>query len=189
MSDAALAMALRNIPSDLQAKLIAAAPADRASMLSAFLLQKVAPGGTKAKIAGTIDSALSIFAGATSFGDPMMNSHGNGRPLQELLGVDSRDPTYLGITKYIGVGTDIGAGLMTAGGAYTGTKAGMTCGGDVSVRPGQITADSGPLRARMGIPPANMLNPQAHHDLPQAERFEAFWDRAGLDIDYPAFGR
>jgi hypothetical protein len=50
-------------------------------------------------------------------------------------------------------------------------------------------APKGGLRARMGDPPSGMLRPQAHHDLPQAPRFKPHWDRAGLDIDDPAFGR
>lgn len=45
------------------------------------------------------------------------------------------------------------------------------------------------LRARMGDPPSGMIKPQAHHDLPQADRFQPHWNRAGLDIDDPAFGR
>ena len=48
---------------------------------------------------------------------------------------------------------------------------------------------TGGLRARMGNPPSGMIKPQAHHDLPQAERFRPHWDRVGLDIDDPAFGR
>jgi RHS repeat-associated protein len=45
------------------------------------------------------------------------------------------------------------------------------------------------LRQRMGTPPASMTNPQAHHDLPQADRFKPHWNREGLDIDDPAHGR
>jgi len=50
-------------------------------------------------------------------------------------------------------------------------------------------APRGGLRARMGDPPSGMIRPQAHHDLPQADRFRPHWSRAGLDIDDPAFGR
>ena len=46
---------------------------------------------------------------------------------------------------------------------------------------------TGPLRSRMGNPPAAMKNPQAHHDLPQA--FRQKFEKAGLDIENPAFGR
>ena len=47
----------------------------------------------------------------------------------------------------------------------------------------------GELRARMGRPPSGMINPQAHHDLPQADRFLKQWEHAGLDIHDPAHGR
>jgi len=48
---------------------------------------------------------------------------------------------------------------------------------------------NGSLRDRMGQPPANMKNPQAHHDLPQAQRFQKHWDRNELDIEDPTHGR
>jgi len=41
----------------------------------------------------------------------------------------------------------------------------------------------------MGDHPSGMIKPQAHHNLPQAERFRHHWNRTGLDIDDPAFGR
>jgi len=120
MSYSAVSAALRNIPDELTERLIAANAGDRASMLYGFLTQgATASGSTKAKIAGSLDTAFSIFAGSTAFGNPMMNSHGNGGLFQELLGVDSRDPTYLGITKHIETGTQIGATVMVMGGAYT----------------------------------------------------------------------
>ena len=50
-------------------------------------------------------------------------------------------------------------------------------------------AQKGKLRTRMGDPPSFMIKPQAHHDLPQAPRFQKYWDRAKLDISDPAFGR
>jgi hypothetical protein len=34
-----------------------------------------------------------------------------------------------------------------------------------------------------------MINPQAHHDLPKADRFKSQWDRVGLDNDDPLYGR
>ena len=43
------------------------------------------------------------------------------------------------------------------------------------------------LRDRMRAPPANMKRPQAHHDLPQ--KFRNKFEKAGLDIDDPAYGR
>ena len=47
----------------------------------------------------------------------------------------------------------------------------------------------GTLRDRLGDPPPGMQNAQAHHDLPQARRFREHWERAGLDINDPAYGR
>jgi hypothetical protein len=55
-------------------------------------------------------------------------------------------------------------------------------------RPG-ASAPRGTLRARMGDPPPGMIRPQAHHDLPQASRFQRHWDRVRLDNNDPRFGR
>jgi hypothetical protein len=51
----------------------------------------------------------------------------------------------------------------------------------------ECATKSGPLRTRMGDPPAGMRKPQAHHDLSQ--KFRDRFERAGLDIDDPAHGR
>jgi hypothetical protein len=45
------------------------------------------------------------------------------------------------------------------------------------------------LKDRLGKPPPYLKNPEAHHDLPQAPRFQGQWNRAGLDINDPAYGR
>jgi hypothetical protein len=58
---------------------------------------------------------------------------------------------------------------------------------DYNVTGEAAASERGPLRGRMGNPPAGMQNPQAHHDLPQAFRDQ--FERAGLDIDNPAYGR
>jgi RHS repeat-associated protein len=50
-------------------------------------------------------------------------------------------------------------------------------------------APKGKLRDRMGEPPKGMKKPEAHHDLPQADRFKSHWEREGLDINDPAHGR
>lgn len=39
----------------------------------------------------------------------------------------------------------------------------------------------------MGEPPAGMLKPQAHHDLPQ--KFASKFEAKGIDINDPAYGR
>lgn len=54
---------------------------------------------------------------------------------------------------------------------------------------GWLVHNRNTLRDRMGKPPKGMVNPQAHHDLPQAPRFQKHWNRAGLDNNDPAFGR
>ncbi|MYG14999.1 MAG: hypothetical protein F4207_01040, partial [Gemmatimonadetes bacterium] len=51
------------------------------------------------------------------------------------------------------------------------------------------TGAKGTLRDRLGDPPPGMENAQAHHDLPQARRFRKHWERAGLDINNPSYGR
>jgi hypothetical protein len=38
-------------------------------------------------------------------------------------------------------------------------------------------------------PPTGMKNPQAHHDLPQAEEFRKYFDKANLNINDPRYGR
>jgi hypothetical protein len=45
------------------------------------------------------------------------------------------------------------------------------------------------LRNRMGDPPAHMKKAEAHHDLPEAPKFQEHWDRVGLDINDPKYGR
>jgi|GEM_PF-3123679 len=47
----------------------------------------------------------------------------------------------------------------------------------------------GSLRNNLGDPPSGLQRPQAHHDLPQADRFKEHWERAGLDNDNAAYGR
>src|SRR5208282_2440246 len=54
---------------------------------------------------------------------------------------------------------------------------------------GEVQATKGSLRDRLADPPSNLKNPEAHHDLPQAPRFQEQWDRAGLDVNDPANGR
>ena len=51
------------------------------------------------------------------------------------------------------------------------------------------TGAKGSLRDRLGDRPPGMQNAQAHHDLPQAKRFQDQWKRVGLDINDPAYGR
>ena len=51
------------------------------------------------------------------------------------------------------------------------------------------TGSKGTLRDRLGDPPSWMKNAHAHHDLPQAKRFQDHWKRVGLDINDPAYGR
>ena len=58
--------------------------------------------------------------------------------------------------------------------------------GEYGPRGGRLT-----LRQRMirdhGPPPAWMTKPEAHHDLPQ--KFRRNFERAGVDIDDPKYGR
>jgi hypothetical protein len=74
------------------------------------------------------------------------------------------------------------AGVFAADGAYNLGKIGLQA---ISVA--NAPNNVGSLRSRMGEPPAGMVKPQAHHDLPQkfAEKFEA----KGIDINNPAYGR
>lgn len=56
--------------------------------------------------------------------------------------------------------------------------------------PGQPEgARTGAQGDRLGPKPPHLKKPQAHHDLPQAERFQKHWNRLGIDIDDPAYGR
>ncbi len=45
------------------------------------------------------------------------------------------------------------------------------------------------LRALRPDPPAGVVKPQWHHDLPQAREFQHHWERVGLNIEDPAYGR
>ena len=134
--------ALRNIPGDLTKQMLAADAATRQSMLFDFLLTPPESGGAGAKVAAVGDLILSGIAAATSFGGVNYDVSQGGGLFQELAGVDSRGSSYQSIARSSPVVNDAGAALMAAAGAYVGTQQGISLGGDVSARPGQLVAEA-----------------------------------------------
>jgi hypothetical protein len=131
-----LRRALSNISKEFTQQLLSANSSERAEMLHDFVLSDVKPSNSKkAAIAGHIDSALSIFAGSTAGGNPMMNTHGSGGLAQELLGIDSRDPTYTAKTEKNETAIAIGSSAMAIGGTFVAPRGGgPTIGKNESMR-------------------------------------------------------
>ncbi|MCC5842770.1 MAG: hypothetical protein JJU05_00825, partial [Verrucomicrobia bacterium] len=114
----AVVSAMANIPKDLSRQMREGSPSLRKDLFFHFLLTPVeASGGGKATVAGILDTTISSVAVATSFGNPMMNTHGSGGGFQHLMGVDSRDPSYLGITEWIEPIGNTGAAALLVGGS------------------------------------------------------------------------
>ncbi len=103
--------------------------------------------------------------------------HVNSDTKQALRNGETADRAIEGIDR-LATTTLVVAGTAQSAKSVSGAKVSGPTGAPNNV---------GSLRSRMGEPPAGMLKPQAHHDLPQ--KFASKFEAKGIDINDPAYGR
>ena len=142
-------------------------------------LKYVDPDGTYVE---SFWDAANIVIGAASLAQNVSEGSYGWAALDVVgLAVDVTAIVVPGLPGFAGTSIKAIRGARTANQADNVTDAARAANGG--------TGAKGLLRDRLGDPPPGMKNPQAHHDLPQAKRFQDQWKRVGLDINDPAYGR